>query len=131
MTIQSEKGTSTQSKRFRLVVRSAEEAVRLIKEKLGDDAKVVSVRQFGGEGLKRFISSPKLEVIAEMPPENQSNSDENTFENEGVVESKPVEKSPEYAGNQKEESKEDESLGLGTKRSEVLASDDEIYSSKF
>jgi len=29
---------------------------------------VVSVRQIGGEGLKRFISSPKLEVIAEVPP---------------------------------------------------------------
>ena len=55
-----------ESKKFRLVVRSAEEAVRLIKEKLGDHAKVVSVRQVGGEGLKRFISSPKLEVIAEL-----------------------------------------------------------------
>ena len=54
------------SKKFRLVVKSAEEAVRLIKEKLGDHAKVVSVKQIGGEGLKRFISSPKLEVIAEL-----------------------------------------------------------------
>ena len=54
------------SKKYRLVVKSAEEAVRLIKEKLGDHAKVVSVRQVGGEGLKRFISSPKLEVIAEL-----------------------------------------------------------------
>ena len=53
-------------KRYRLVVRSAEEAVRMIREKLGENAKVVSVRQTGGEGLKRFISSPKLEVIAEV-----------------------------------------------------------------
>ena len=53
-------------KRYRLVVRSAEEAVRTIREKLGDNAKVLSVRQVGGEGLKRFISSPKLEVIAEI-----------------------------------------------------------------
>ena len=45
-------------KKFRLVVRSAEEAVRVIREKLGDKAKVISVRQLGGEGLKRFISSP-------------------------------------------------------------------------
>ena len=63
-------------KRFRLVVRSAEEAVRMIREKLGDNARVVSVRQTGGEGLKRFISSPKLEVIAEIPPvENSSNAE--------------------------------------------------------
>jgi len=74
--------TNTEAKRYRLVVRSAEEAVRLIKEKLGDHAKVVSVRQVGGEGLKRFISSPKLEVIAELAP--------TTEEDEGV--SEPTEK---------------------------------------
>jgi flagellar biosynthesis protein FlhF len=67
---------TTKPKRFRLVVRSAEEAVRMIREKLGDSARVVSVRQTGGEGLKRFISSPKLEVIAEVPPvENPSNAE--------------------------------------------------------
>ena len=58
-------------KRFRLVVRSAEEAVRVIREKLGEDARVLSVKQVGGEGLKRFISSPKLEVIAEIPSPEQ------------------------------------------------------------
>lgn len=67
---------TSKPKRFRLVVRSAEEAVRMIREKLGDSARVVSVRQTGGEGLKRFISSPKLEVIAEVPPvENPSNAE--------------------------------------------------------
>jgi flagellar biosynthesis protein FlhF len=67
---------TSKPKRFRLVVRSAEEAVRMIREKLGDNARVVSVRQTGGEGLKRFISSPKLEVIAEIPPvENSSNAE--------------------------------------------------------
>ena len=60
-------GKETKPKRFRLVVRSAEEAVRMIRDKLGENARVVSVRQTGGEGLKRFISSPKLEVIAEVP----------------------------------------------------------------
>ena len=63
-------------KRFRLVVRSAEEAVRVIREKLGEDARVLSVKQVGGEGLKRFISSPKLEVIAEIPSSEQKNSEE-------------------------------------------------------
>jgi flagellar biosynthesis protein FlhF len=45
-------------KKFRLVVRSAEEAVRVIRDKLGENAKVLSVRQVGGTGLKRFVSSP-------------------------------------------------------------------------
>ena len=62
-----EQNTDTESgKKFRLIVRSAEEAVRVIRDKLGDNAKVISVRQVGGEGLKRFISSPKLEVIAQI-----------------------------------------------------------------
>ena len=53
-------------KRYKLTVRSAEEAVRVIREKLGENAKVISVRQVGGDGLRRFISSPKLEVVAEI-----------------------------------------------------------------
>ncbi len=88
---------TTKPKRFRLVVRSAEEAVRMIREKLGDSARVVSVRQTGGEGLKRFISSPKLEVIAEIPPvENSSNAEpiEPSDDSEKIVSKvPPIEKS--------------------------------------
>ena len=57
-------------KRFKLTVKSAEEAVRVIRDKLGEKAKVLSVRQVGGEGLRKFISSPKLEVVAEIPSED-------------------------------------------------------------
>ena len=88
---------TSKPKRFRLVVRSAEEAVRMIREKLGDSARVVSVRQTGGEGLKRFISSPKLEVIAEVPPvENPSNAEPiESSDDSGKILSQvpPVEKS--------------------------------------
>ena len=70
-------------KRFRLVVRSAEEAVRVIREKLGEDARVFSVKQVGGEGLKRFISSPKLEVIAEIPSAEQKELSESRSLEEG------------------------------------------------
>ena len=87
---------TSKPKRFRLVVRSAEEAVRMIREKLGDSARVVSVRQTGGEGLKRFISSPKLEVIAEVPPVgNSSNAEpiEPSDDSEKIVsEVPPIEK---------------------------------------
>jgi flagellar biosynthesis protein FlhF len=68
-------------KRFKLVVRSAEEAVRVIREKLGEDARVLSVKQVGGEGLKRFISSPKLEVIAEIPSQEQQTEETNALSN--------------------------------------------------
>ena len=30
----------------------------------------MSVRQVGGEGLRKFITSPKLEVVAEIPSED-------------------------------------------------------------
>jgi flagellar biosynthesis protein FlhF len=50
--------------------------VRVIREKLGENARVLSVRQVGGEGLKKFISSPKLEVIAELPSDDGANVSE-------------------------------------------------------
>jgi flagellar biosynthesis protein FlhF len=52
---------------YRLVVNSAEEAVRLIHEKLGPEARVVSVKQIGTRGLASLLRSPQLEVIAEIP----------------------------------------------------------------
>ena len=51
--------------RFRFVVSSAEEAVTVLRERLGENARVVSVRQVEGTGLARFLKAPKLEVIAE------------------------------------------------------------------
>ena len=64
-----EKTEHKAGKKYRIIVRSADEAVRVIQRKLGSEARVISVRQVGGQGLAKFISSPKLEVIAEIPPE--------------------------------------------------------------
>ncbi|MGB8170748.1 MAG: hypothetical protein WCF18_24805, partial [Chthoniobacteraceae bacterium] len=58
--------------RYRFVVRSAEEAVVLLREKLGANARVISVRQVEGKGLARFLSAPKLEVTAEATTESDS-----------------------------------------------------------
>ncbi len=51
---------------YRFVVASADEAVRILRERLGESARVVSVRQVEGAGLARFLRAPKLEVIAEV-----------------------------------------------------------------
>src|SRR5215467_9451467 len=56
---------------YRFVVRSADEAVRILRERLGEKARVVSVRQVEGAGLARFLRAPKLEVIAEIVGENE------------------------------------------------------------
>ena len=58
--------TDTQQSRYRFVVRSAEEAVTVIRDRFGGNARVVSVRQVEGAGLARFLQAPKLEVIAEV-----------------------------------------------------------------
>ena len=58
-------------KSYRFVVGSAAEAATAIREKLGEKAKVVSVRQVEGEGLARFLRAPKLEVIARVPPDDE------------------------------------------------------------
>ena len=59
-------------KRYRFVVRSADEAATAIREKLGEKAKVLSVRQIEGEGLARFLRAPKLEIIAYIPAEDEA-----------------------------------------------------------
>jgi flagellar biosynthesis protein FlhF len=55
-------------KKYKFTVKSAEEAASIIREKLGETAEVISVRQVEGEGLARFLKSPKLEIIAQVPP---------------------------------------------------------------
>lgn len=55
--------------RYRAVVRSAAEAVSLVRERFGANARVVSVRQIEAGGLSRFLQKPRLEVIIEVRPE--------------------------------------------------------------
>ncbi|MFA5256890.1 MAG: hypothetical protein WC360_01960 [Opitutales bacterium] len=54
-------------KKYRFVVSSAEEAISTLRERLGMEAKVLSVKQVDGQGLSRFLKSPKLEIIATVP----------------------------------------------------------------
>ena len=51
---------------YRLVVRSAEEAVQTIRERFGAEAKVLSVQQQAGQGLSSLFSRPKLEVVVQV-----------------------------------------------------------------
>jgi flagellar biosynthesis protein FlhF len=59
----------TPGQKYKFIVKSAEEAATIIRDKLGEMAQVISVRQVEGEGLARFLKSPKLEIIAQIPPE--------------------------------------------------------------
>jgi len=58
-------------KKYRFTVKSAEEAIRIIKERLGPEAEVLSVTQLDGQGLSRFLNSPKLEIIAMIPEQEE------------------------------------------------------------
>jgi flagellar biosynthesis protein FlhF len=51
---------------FKFTVGSADEAARLIREQLGDTARVLSVRTLASGGLFSFFAAPKLEVIAQI-----------------------------------------------------------------
>ncbi len=55
--------------KIKFVVSSAEEAVKLIQQEMGPEAKVLSVRQVEGRGLAKFLTAPKLEIIAALPEE--------------------------------------------------------------
>lgn len=61
-------GVPAEGSLHRFVVSSAQEAVLQIREKLGPEAEVLSVKQVKGSGLERFLSSPKLEVVAQIKP---------------------------------------------------------------
>lgn len=55
---------------YRFVVKNAEEAARVIRDQLGENARVLSVRNVDTGGVLGLFSSPKLEVIAQiLPPE--------------------------------------------------------------
>jgi flagellar biosynthesis protein FlhF len=60
----------TPGQKYKFIVKSAEEAASVIREKLGEMAQVISVRQVEGEGLAKFLSSPKLEIIAQIPEQS-------------------------------------------------------------
>ena len=51
---------------YRLVVRSADEAVQTIRDQFGSETKVLSVRQLEGQGLAGLFGRPKLEVVVQV-----------------------------------------------------------------
>ncbi len=53
---------------YKFTVRTTEEAVALIREKLGPTARVLSVRAIEAKGIKKLFSAPRLEVIAQVDP---------------------------------------------------------------
>ncbi len=51
---------------YKFTVKSAEQAVSLIREKLGPTARVLTVRAIGDTGWRKFFCAPRLEVIAQV-----------------------------------------------------------------
>ncbi len=64
---QETKEQASGDKHYRILVKSPEEALKVIRKKFGDKAKVLSVKQVEGEGLAKFLSSPKLEIVLSVP----------------------------------------------------------------
>ena len=65
--INSQSRSSLEGRKFRFQASSAEEAVSVIRKRLGENANVLSVKQMKNTGIKRFLQSPKLEIIVEVP----------------------------------------------------------------
>ena len=55
---------------IRFVAKSASEAAEIVRRRLGPEGRVISVEQVSGSGLKRFLSSPQLQIVAQRvaPP---------------------------------------------------------------
>ncbi len=52
---------------YKFVVTSTQEAVQTIREQLGENAKVLSVRQLPASGVMGLFAKPKIEVIVQLP----------------------------------------------------------------
>ncbi len=108
--------------KFRFVVNSAEEAVKVLRDRFGENAKVLSVKQIEGNGLARFLRAPKLEIIAEAPMDE----DELLEETPAARPARPVWE-PKV-----EQSVSSPSSVAGRKSSDVEEEDDEeLYSEDF
>ena len=83
---------------FKFTVNSAEEAARIIREKLGENARVLSVRTVSSGGLTGFFSAPKLEVIAQIisPASEERAPDQAEDLVEPLAAAKPAAKSRRY-----------------------------------
>ncbi len=64
-----EPSSEAQASIYRLVVKSADEAVRTIRERFGPQAKVLSVKQVEGQGILGMLTRPKLEVVVQVEAE--------------------------------------------------------------
>ena len=52
---------------YKFIVKTAAEAAAVIRDRLGPDARVLSVRTVEASGVSRFWSAPRIEVIAQVP----------------------------------------------------------------
>lgn len=68
-------GTPLAPGTYKFTVRSTEEAVTLIRERLGPTARVLSVQAVPPTGLKKLFSAPRLEVVAQVDAAPASEAD--------------------------------------------------------
>ena len=64
--------SSSNASCYRFIVDSADEAARLIREKLGANARVLSVRAVGETGWRGLLGKSRLEVVAQVPAADPS-----------------------------------------------------------
>jgi flagellar biosynthesis protein FlhF len=57
--------STNQPETIRFVAKSASEAAEVVRTRLGPEGRVISVEQVAGSGLRRFISSPQLQIVAQ------------------------------------------------------------------
>lgn len=63
---------------FKIVADDAAKAVGAIKEKFGESAKVVSVKQQANGGIAGFLKKPRLEIVVQVPAKKDSKSEVET-----------------------------------------------------
>lgn len=118
---------SSKTVQFKIVADDAAKAVNAIKEKFGESAKVISVKQQTNSGITGFLKSPRLEIIVEVPA-TRGSEPENQEKPKAVKEKLPVgKKAPNAIESRPKETEASEPkspiANLYTKTSREAASD--------
>jgi len=82
---------SADTVQFKIVADDATKAVNAIKQKFGESAKVISVKQQVNNGIAGFLKNPRLEIVVEVPTKKKPEVDKTTGEGE-TKDDAPVEK---------------------------------------
>ena len=120
------KTVSVDTVQFKIVADDASKAVNAIKQKFGDSAKVIAVKQQVSNGIAGILKSPRLEIVVEVPTKKKPGAAKTAGEGESKEEISVEKKMPtdgDLDAKSRKPSSKNPIASLYNKTSEEVSSD--------